>query len=269
MQAQARWFIIIDEVMKSSRRITTGLIVVSLTMATVSFVTPVSAHSGRTDSSGGHNCNVGACAGTYHYHNGGSAPSTPSYSAPTPAPAPRQPVVTTQTISNDVAIPFKSIKEKTRSEYKGHEHLKRAGTNGVKRVYTEVTLTDGVETSRKVTREEVAKRPESEIILIGTRKIPEAKLTSVRKTGDQGKFNISGTAKKNSEVVLAVDNKRIKRAKTDNKGKFTFKDIKLSSAKTKVQIYNRVKGKESPVSEKSTVNTATAEYKTEYSEKLH
>jgi len=35
------------------------------------------AHSGRTDSSGGHNCYVGACAGTYHYHNGGYSPPQP------------------------------------------------------------------------------------------------------------------------------------------------------------------------------------------------
>jgi len=31
----------------------------------------VLAHSGRTDAYGGHNCYVGSCAGTYHYHNGG------------------------------------------------------------------------------------------------------------------------------------------------------------------------------------------------------
>jgi len=31
----------------------------------------VLAHSGRTDANGGHNCYVGSCAGTYHYHNGG------------------------------------------------------------------------------------------------------------------------------------------------------------------------------------------------------
>lgn len=31
----------------------------------------VSAHPGRTDAYGGHNCYVGSCAGTYHYHNGG------------------------------------------------------------------------------------------------------------------------------------------------------------------------------------------------------
>ena len=43
----------------------------------------VNAHSGRTDSSGGHNCNVGSCAGTYHYHNGGSAPPPVKQYVPT------------------------------------------------------------------------------------------------------------------------------------------------------------------------------------------
>ena len=43
----------------------------------------VRAHSGRTDSSGGHNCNVGSCAGTYHYHSGGYTPPATIY-IPTP-----------------------------------------------------------------------------------------------------------------------------------------------------------------------------------------
>jgi hypothetical protein len=29
---------------------------------------PASAHGGGLDGQGGHNCNVGACAGTYHCH---------------------------------------------------------------------------------------------------------------------------------------------------------------------------------------------------------
>lgn len=33
----------------------------------------VSAHGGGLDSNGGHNCNVGPCAGTYHYHGGGGS----------------------------------------------------------------------------------------------------------------------------------------------------------------------------------------------------
>jgi len=41
------------------------------------------AHSGRTNSSGCHNCNVGSCAGTYHCHNGGTSYTSKSiYTAP-------------------------------------------------------------------------------------------------------------------------------------------------------------------------------------------
>lgn len=47
--------------------------------ALILFLLPstILAHSGRTDSSGGHNCNVGSCAGTYHYHNGGGGYTPP------------------------------------------------------------------------------------------------------------------------------------------------------------------------------------------------
>ncbi len=50
----------------------------------------VSAHSGRTDSSGGHNCSEksiskGLCSG-YHYHNGGSAKTPKPTAKPTPKP---------------------------------------------------------------------------------------------------------------------------------------------------------------------------------------
>lgn len=51
-------------------------------------------HSGRTDANGGHNCNVGACAGTYHYHNGGSSytpPREPEYTPPPPSSSPPKP----------------------------------------------------------------------------------------------------------------------------------------------------------------------------------
>ena len=39
---------------------------------------PVSAHGGGLDGSGGHNCYVGSCAGTYHYHRGGGGSSSGS-----------------------------------------------------------------------------------------------------------------------------------------------------------------------------------------------
>lgn len=54
-----------------------------LIFLTVLSSTTVGAHSGRTDQFGGHNCRVGACAGTYHYHNGGPA-YQPVYTPPVP-----------------------------------------------------------------------------------------------------------------------------------------------------------------------------------------
>lgn len=57
---------------------------ITLAPALILFLLPstVTAHSGRTDSSGGHNCSAksiakGLCIG-YHYHNGGSV-SVPAY----------------------------------------------------------------------------------------------------------------------------------------------------------------------------------------------
>lgn len=59
-----------------------------ITLVFLPFFIPknISAHSGRTDSSGGHNCNVGACAGTYHYHNSGYTAPAPVYNPSTPVP---------------------------------------------------------------------------------------------------------------------------------------------------------------------------------------
>lgn len=50
-------------------------------LAVFLFSKQADAHSGRTDSSGGHNCYTGSCAGTYHYHNGGYY-IPPTYYAP-------------------------------------------------------------------------------------------------------------------------------------------------------------------------------------------
>lgn len=76
------------------------------------------AHSGRTDSSGGHNCSAksiakGLCTG-YHYHNGGSVsapayvpvitarPATQKPSTPKPTPEPTQAPTSTPTSTPEV-----------------------------------------------------------------------------------------------------------------------------------------------------------------------
>jgi hypothetical protein len=62
--------------MNHSSVFTKGFLLLFAILLLLIFCTPkISAHSGRTDSSGGHNCYVGSCAGTYHYHNGGGGAS--------------------------------------------------------------------------------------------------------------------------------------------------------------------------------------------------
>ena len=50
-----------------------GILLIMLILSVFSFSGSAGAHSGRTDSRGGHNCNVPPCAGTYHYHNSGGS----------------------------------------------------------------------------------------------------------------------------------------------------------------------------------------------------
>lgn len=72
-----------------NRRITSISIMITAAMFfSILTVSATMAHGGRTDANGGHNCNVGACAGTYHYHNGGGTPPPAPTPAPMPAPDP-------------------------------------------------------------------------------------------------------------------------------------------------------------------------------------
>lgn len=71
-----------------------------LILIMLAFPAQVVAHSGRTDSSGGHNCNVGSCAGTYHYHNGG-----------TYTPPARKPAITTKTTAETEIIQFQTVEQ--------------------------------------------------------------------------------------------------------------------------------------------------------------
>lgn len=56
-----------------------------LTAGSVATASPVQAHGGGLDWQGGHNCNVGSCAGTYHCHQ----PRGGICARPQPAPAPK------------------------------------------------------------------------------------------------------------------------------------------------------------------------------------
>lgn len=133
----------------------------------------VSAHSGRTDSSGGHNCNVGACAGTYHYHSGGG-----SYTPPTP----RQPIISTRTITETKAIYFKTVEQNNKNLAVGKKKTTREGIDGVKTYTYKITYTDGVRTSKDLVSAVTTKNPVSKIVAVGTKTEAKPTATTNQKT---------------------------------------------------------------------------------------
>lgn len=94
------------------RNLLAGLFIALLTFTVVP--NTVVAHSGRTDSSGGHNCSAtsqakGLCSG-YHYHNGGTTTNPPVQEiVPAPVVTP-PPVITTPKPVVQPAIPEPTVK---------------------------------------------------------------------------------------------------------------------------------------------------------------
>ncbi|MEV4760093.1 G5 domain-containing protein [Micromonospora sp. NPDC049559] len=102
-----------------------------------------------------------------------SAPATPSATplAPTSTPsAPAQPVVEKRTVTETQRLPFaeKTVKDSSLAE--GVRKVRAKGVAGVKTLVYEVTLTDGVETGRKLVRQEVTKNPVTQVVAVGTKK---------------------------------------------------------------------------------------------------
>jgi hypothetical protein len=190
----------------------------------------------------------------------------PAPAPTTPAPAvsvPRPPVITKKTITADKPIAFRTIIKYTSNEYKGYSKIITGGVTGTRRDFTDISFTDGIETSRTVVKTEVVAQPIDQVVLKGKRQNPTAVVTTIKRTDKKDHFDIVGKYAGNSEVVLAIDGKRIKRAKTDDKGRFAFRKIKIRHA-AKIEIYKRVNRKESKVSEKYEVNLKARSFISEY-----
>jgi resuscitation-promoting factor RpfB len=103
------------------------------------------------------------------------AVSSPTVETPTPAPtAPTaskspSPTITKKTITETHKIPFTKKTTKDSSLAKGAREVRTKGVAGVRTLTYKVTLTDGVETSRKLLRTETTKKPVAQLIAIGTK----------------------------------------------------------------------------------------------------
>lgn len=90
--------------------------------------------------------------------------------APAATPTPEQtPVVQTRTVTETRSIPFPKRTVKDSSLAKGKTRVRTRGVAGVQKLTYEVTVTDGVETARKLVRQEVTRQPVAEVVAVGTK----------------------------------------------------------------------------------------------------
>ncbi|MDL4814278.1 G5 domain-containing protein [Actinomadura opuntiae] len=76
---------------------------------------------------------------------------------------------TKKTVTVTRKIPFGTTKVRDSSLAKGTTKVKRRGVTGIKKLTYEVTLTDGVQTRKKLIRQKVTKAPVEKVIAVGTR----------------------------------------------------------------------------------------------------
>ncbi|MFV2018515.1 G5 domain-containing protein [Micromonospora sp. LOL_023] len=94
------------------------------------------------------------------------APSPPP--SPTP-PAVRQPKVETKTVTETQQIPFQEKRVNDATLAKGSTKVQTSGVAGVKKLTYQVTLTDGVQTGKRLVSEQVTKQPVAKVVLVGTK----------------------------------------------------------------------------------------------------
>ncbi|MGZ0149009.1 G5 domain-containing protein [Kribbella sp. WER1] len=66
-------------------------------------------------------------------------------------------------------IPFKKRTVTDDSVAKGEKSVRTAGVDGVRRLTYRVTLVNGVQTTKRLVRDEVAKEPRTQVTVVGTK----------------------------------------------------------------------------------------------------
>lgn len=103
-----------------------------------------------------------------------SAPvADPTTAGPTTEPSPSAssaPVVEKRTVRVTKSIPFGTRTVKDPSRAAGTKSVRVKGVTGVRTLTYQVTVTDGVETGRKLVRSAVTRRPVTKVIVLGTKR---------------------------------------------------------------------------------------------------
>ncbi|MEU8299748.1 G5 domain-containing protein [Micromonospora sp. NPDC048909] len=104
-----------------------------------------------------------------------AVPPTSVVATPSAAAAPD---VQTRTVTQTQKIDYKTKTINDASLPKGTKKITTRGVPGVRTLTYEVTITDGVQTAKKLTRSEVTKAPVTQVVRIGTKRAPAATRTT-------------------------------------------------------------------------------------------
>jgi resuscitation-promoting factor RpfB len=99
-----------------------------------------------------------------------SPSAVPTEATTQPAPSqPPSPVVETRTVTEKQNIPYATRTVKDSSLPEGTRKVRTRGIAGVKTLTYQVTITDGVQTSKKLVRSVVTKAPVTQVVVVGTK----------------------------------------------------------------------------------------------------
>lgn len=101
-----------------------------------------------------------------------TATPTPTPTTETPSPTP---VVVTEQVTETRAVPYRKRNVYDSSLDKGVRKLRTRGVAGVRTLTYEVTTVDGAQTGKKLIRDEVTRKPVTEVTVIGTKEQPKPK----------------------------------------------------------------------------------------------
>lgn len=97
-----------------------------------------------------------------------ATPAAPSPTAVTPTVV-ATPVVTTRTVTETQKIAYQTRTVNDSSLPKGTRKVTTRGVTGVKTLTYQVTLTDGVQTAKKLVRSQITKAPVTQVVRVGTK----------------------------------------------------------------------------------------------------
>jgi hypothetical protein len=103
---------------------------------------------------------------------GSPTATTATVTTPTKVAAP-QPKIEKRIIVETRPIPFKRTTVKDSSLKRGQTVLRTRGVKGTKRLTYEVTLTNGVQSGKRLVRETISKRPINQVTAVGTKVEPK------------------------------------------------------------------------------------------------